>query len=474
MTCVICAYENERGVASCIRCGVDMKVVVAPERQHPRTQPAPQRYELASFESRIIANILDSILLWSFYVFVGMLIAVTTRQVTRYGFWLSAEPFALALVVVAVVGLGYFTWFEGVPGATLGKAAMSLQVRNADGTRVGTGPAFIRNLWRISDGLGFNLVGYWVAKDSTLRQRYGDQQAGTIVVQHPASAREGATVLLGALTIAFLVCAFLIHHRAPVSAYSDMPQVSAFTFHQSQGGPARELTPYQAGDTVFVSMNITGLRRDAQGLMKATFLVTTLDPTGISIADGQEFTVSQPQPAGHPVTADFHLKLPPFAPSGDWHFDIRFRDLVSGIRSSFNQSFEVNTPQTPVTSQLEVRDLVLSTDNGNSEDPNFVVKAGSKITMSCKVFGLQFRGSEINIRVAFKLIAPNGSVLVNEPKYLEVQQAFSYHPASFFLPLTAELTLPDGAEKGTYIEQYTVSDAVSVETTGRDIRFRYE
>ena len=72
---------------------------------------------------------------------------------------------------------------EAYLGGTVGKLALGMRVRMADGSPLGVAPSFIRNLFRIIDGLFFYLVAAFMVWFSPAHQRLGDLVAGTVVVK---------------------------------------------------------------------------------------------------------------------------------------------------------------------------------------------------------------------------------------------------------------------------------------------------
>ena len=104
---------------------------------------------------------------------------------------LSAAAYALAnagLELKATVGawtvfaFGYYTLYEGMNGATLGKSILRMRVVQLDGSPITWKQSAIRNGVRFIDAFGFYLVGWLVARRSPARQRLGDRLAGTVVV----------------------------------------------------------------------------------------------------------------------------------------------------------------------------------------------------------------------------------------------------------------------------------------------------
>lgn len=146
------------------------------------TQNVTIEYEAASLGSRIVAAILDNLLL---IAWIGVIMGIT--------FWILGDSLADSPVVIWVLGL-----VLGVPyvfynlacevllnGQSMGKKAMNLRVVRLDGTAPRLGDYFLRWLLRIVDtslpGLG-PLVGIIVIAAGGKGQRLGDMAAGTTVI----------------------------------------------------------------------------------------------------------------------------------------------------------------------------------------------------------------------------------------------------------------------------------------------------
>jgi uncharacterized RDD family membrane protein YckC len=88
-----------------------------------------------------------------------------------------------AFWALLALGLGYYIVCEALVGMTVGKRLVGIRVVAEDGEHAGLGPAVIRNLLRLVDGLFFYLVGAVFALTSPRGQRLGDRAAGTLVVR---------------------------------------------------------------------------------------------------------------------------------------------------------------------------------------------------------------------------------------------------------------------------------------------------
>lgn len=120
---------------------------------------------------RAFAVIMDSII-----------IAVVTSV---FGLVLAQARLAiLGGLVGLLIGFGYYIYFEGTYGQTIGKMALNIVVVTEDGDAVDYRAATIRTLLRVVDALpAFYLVGIAVVFATDREQRIGDLVADTVVVR---------------------------------------------------------------------------------------------------------------------------------------------------------------------------------------------------------------------------------------------------------------------------------------------------
>ena len=81
-----------------------------------------------------------------------------------------------------VVGIGYYTYFEGSSGQTLGKKALGIRVVDlGGGGSIGYGRAFIRYIGRIVSAIPLFLGYFWMLWDKE-KQTWHDKFANSVVV----------------------------------------------------------------------------------------------------------------------------------------------------------------------------------------------------------------------------------------------------------------------------------------------------
>jgi uncharacterized RDD family membrane protein YckC len=127
---------------------------------------------------RFVALLIDGIVL--------AIVAAPFTETTRRPGYLRIELVGARSVVPILLWLAYFIAMEGTIGSTLGKLAMGIRVVRPDGSKLGGGPAVVRNVARFVDGFPY-VIPYLVGaiavwSDPSTRQRLGDRWAHSVVV----------------------------------------------------------------------------------------------------------------------------------------------------------------------------------------------------------------------------------------------------------------------------------------------------
>lgn len=138
-------------------------------------------YRLAGIGARIWAHLLDVVLIVA--VILGALFVVSSFAM--FGPDVGQISLGGLLIFVVAFPFLYFILFEGLwNGQTLGKKALRLRVRLADGTPVTFLAAIGRNLLRAADfmPIGTYFVGLLAIFTTPKSQRLGDLVANTVVV----------------------------------------------------------------------------------------------------------------------------------------------------------------------------------------------------------------------------------------------------------------------------------------------------
>jgi uncharacterized RDD family membrane protein YckC len=121
----------------------------------------------AGFWARFGASFLD-----------GIIVSIPYLLVT-----VASGNIALGYAVYLLVGIAYFTYFEGSgPGQTIGKKALGIRVIDlAGGGPIGNSRAFIRYIGRIVSSIPLLLGYFWMLWDGE-KQTWHDKMAGAVVV----------------------------------------------------------------------------------------------------------------------------------------------------------------------------------------------------------------------------------------------------------------------------------------------------
>jgi len=117
---------------------------------------------------------------------------------------------SLSLLILCV----YALLSEAFYGRTLGKEVMGIEVRRNNGSPCGIREAFLRNLLRPIDAIGFYFVGFLVAISSQQNLRVGDRIAGTVVTENPGARRWRAFLIL-VIALAVLLYLESVVHLLP-------------------------------------------------------------------------------------------------------------------------------------------------------------------------------------------------------------------------------------------------------------------
>ena len=490
MNCPRCGVRNPEGSSVCVNCGTALdEPTTIDGSEHGALLVAG--YQLASLWRRFGALTLDAFLLTA----VGALglIWITNR-------WFGAQPDAqhftgapllTATAGTVVAGLLYFWLMEAVFGATLGKAFVGVQVRRVTGEGPGFKAAFLRTLGRLIDVLpAFYLLGWLFAVLSSKRQRIGDRMAGTVVILRESVLFSLVGVVFYLAALAAMGWQFYRLHRslqvvnvhieigsggaiAPEargeqSGSATLPTMQSgnlklqnFAFTEGGSGPSRASSVYQAGEDVFAKYELTGYGSDPTDHTIAVVIrVMCTDPNGVALDRPWENTVTgESKGASVPIQGNYRIHVPSFAPPGIYKLNIHAEDKATHSTGDFSPAFTVEN-RSPVLSavKLEVRDFHFLRGKQGEPITPAEYHAGESVYYDFRLMGMQFRDDRVNLHIAYKLLGPDGSVLLNKPDWEALNDSYVYHPTNLFLLVTGYLDLPADIKPGTYTLRYEISD----------------
>ena len=485
MFCPACGHQNPPEARHCMSCGAQLLAASIPPTMVAPPEPQIVGHRIASLGARFVAAFFDGLLLVAVYFVSGMWMANRFGGATAEGFSMGGPPALILIASNLFFGLLYFWLFEGIFGATLGKAILGIRVRTIAGAPCTLGASLIRNVLRIIDGLFLYLVGLLVCLFSKLRQRIGDRLAGTVVVESGAGAglRSFAALMLMAAIGASAWGFFVLHQQAPEASTGPSSTTTSvatsttiaksvgeplvlssgdfrFTYTWREGskdGPARLPRPYQRGETVYLSYELAGYGATAEGRADLTLEFAPMDPNRLPLYAPRSLAFSQPGT----VSGNYWFELHPFVPAGKYQLAVTIRDAVKNIETTLSPEFEVEAaPIAPATS-LEARNFQFSTSkDGPPLDPP-VFDAGQTVHYSFDLFGPQFEGDRANWHIAFQLLDPGGKVVLDRPDWDSTNQDFPYHPATFFMHYSGYVSLPSDVPRGTFTVRMQINDRIA-------------
>ena len=168
----------------------------APQQMAPYQPPYAGQYTYAGFWVRVVARLLDSLIVGLPLTLLFGLIAIaagafastasntSTDQSTQTAAGaLFGGVFILFYLVAIVVGIGYWVYFWGTSGQTLAMRMLRLRVVDADtGAPIGIARALVRWLMTIVNSWACYLGWIWVAFDAR-KQGWHDKVANSVVLQ---------------------------------------------------------------------------------------------------------------------------------------------------------------------------------------------------------------------------------------------------------------------------------------------------
>ncbi len=114
------------------------------------------------------------------YIF-GLLLAIIAPMIASNMYVADLDTRCINFIIGLFQSIAYFSVFEWLFGATIGKIIFGMRVISAEGGPCSFGQAVSRGLWRYIDGLFFGVVAYSEMKPPMF-QRLGDKKASTLVV----------------------------------------------------------------------------------------------------------------------------------------------------------------------------------------------------------------------------------------------------------------------------------------------------
>ncbi|HEY5673655.1 MAG TPA: RDD family protein [Malonomonas sp.] len=152
--------------------------------QQPTVKPVGQAvieaHPKAGFWMRVVATLLDGLVVFVLQFVLGSLLAVAGFATGNGG---SGEIGSLVMLFSYVLGFAYYIFFTGYCGQTPGKMALRIKVIRRDGSDIGYGRAAFREvLCKTISGLLLG-IGYLMVAFDEQKQGLHDRMADTYVIK---------------------------------------------------------------------------------------------------------------------------------------------------------------------------------------------------------------------------------------------------------------------------------------------------
>jgi predicted Zn finger-like uncharacterized protein len=180
--------ENATRV-NCPRCGRSFPFTRPAIRPEPPPIPQVQTAArpaagYAGFWLRVVASLIDSFVVFVVQIVCGVLFGVSSALVGGgFGSGPDRGLFSLVWLFTTTIGLAYYVVFTGACGQTLGKMALRIKVIRTDGSDLGYGGAFLREIpGKFLSGLILG-IGYLMVAFTQRKQGLHDMIAGSYVIK---------------------------------------------------------------------------------------------------------------------------------------------------------------------------------------------------------------------------------------------------------------------------------------------------
>jgi len=464
--CPKCGAQSPDGYSFCGQCAAPLAAQegepqaappVAPQAPPPAAPAAPP---LGSLGARLVAHLIDLVFLFLAFWLTGNVYGALFGGLTPSGFNLTGLPALVIIAVSSLVFLVYLIVFEALAGATPGKLLLGLRVRTVEGAPCQFSQAAVRNILRVVDAIGVYLVALIVALLTKRKQRVGDLAAHTIVAQEApgAAKRVGAALfLLLCLGGTILASLYVRHHpRVPVLTFG----IANLRFADSDTAPPRASTEYKPEDDVRIFYEVPGYARDKDSY------ISVVARHQVTAPDGKPFfetkTIEVKQQAGEdagPVKCNFHMRLPAWAPPGQYAINIQAEDQIAHKTQAATASFTVNAPRVETSATFLAKNIELANSSDGPAVSPPVFTAGQTIWLRFRMVGMKpNEQGQILLTEDWGVTGPDGKPIFERKDDPMVDEKFVYSPP--FYPYREYVTLASSAEPGEYRFHVVLHDKI--------------
>ena len=154
---------------------------VSTNNQQPAGDAAEKTITVIGFGRRLVATLIDGVLLAAFTFIVAFAIGFVGIFVQMFN---PYEPLPLAELIILsglVLSVIYYVGYWSKSGQTIGNTLLGIKVVTKDGSQLSGGKAFLRYIGYLVSAIVLSIGFLWAAFDRK-RQGWHDKIAGTYVI----------------------------------------------------------------------------------------------------------------------------------------------------------------------------------------------------------------------------------------------------------------------------------------------------
>ncbi|MBI3683365.1 MAG: hypothetical protein HY235_23575 [Acidobacteria bacterium] len=227
---------------------------------------------------------------------------------------------------------------------------------------------------------------------------------------------------------AFFGFGFLL---AAPGALSQKLELVSPLFSQIEDGPAlRAKAPYQAGETLFFSCQVSGYKVTKDSL-HLEWTVEAVDEQGVPLVKPEEKSLEAdlaPEDKDWKPKVRFSFDTPPTAVCDNCRITLKLRDKLAGSEARLDAGFALRGPHVQPGQSLIIRNfrfLRRDEDGPGLATPSY--RSGDELWARFEITGYRFGdNNRIQVEYGLRVFRPSGKILYEEPK------AASFEETSFY------------------------------------------
>lgn len=231
------------------------------------------------------------------------------------------------------------------------------------------------------------------------------------------------------------------------------------------GPPVAGSSYYAAGETVFLSFQVSGYRATGEDdpAIKLSWRVEAKDPAGIPIAEpatGRLATTLAQEDKNWMPKVRATVQVPPFGPSGTYRFTMVLQDEIAKAEVRAEKDVTVHGRDVEPSPSLALRNVHFYR---GEEDPKPIgavaYRPGDTVWIRFDIVGFKL-GEQNRFEVGYgiKVLRANGDTLFEQPE-AAVDRNQSFYPQRY-VPAALSLNLTKDLPAGQYTVMLTANDKV--------------